>query len=261
MDKVTRKHPFFTIVMVTFNAEKCINRSLESLVSQTCLDWELRLVDGESSDSTLDIVKSMNFNRCIITSIPDNGIYDAMNYGVNSSSGDWILFLNAGDLLHNPNVMDDVKNCIEQIDLNPDLVYGDIEIFDGIKSERLVQEVDSDGDFKFRIPLCHQSVFYSRRCFENGNRYDMRYAVCADYYHMAKLFLKGYKFVKCNAVIAKYSLGGFSHRKLQTLQCERLQIVRELFGFWGALQFIPKFLYEYAKATLILYCIKGEKNA
>ncbi len=251
MNDSTEISPYFSVIMVTFNAEFCIERSLNSLKNQKCKDWELRVVDGGSSDNTLELVKLSEIERCIITSKRDAGIYDAMNYGITTSNGRWLYFLNAGDELSGPDVLEGIKATIEKSGILPDVVYGDIETKRRDIRVRNNQLVNGPSDFIRKIPLCHQSVFYKRSCFDDGNLYDTRYAVCADYHHLAGLSHSNHRFVKYDGTVAVYALGGYSHKKLRLLQVERFKIVKEIFGNIGSLAFAPFFVFAYCKAILL----------
>ena len=92
--------PLFSIITVTWNAADVITPTLQSVRRQTSTDYELLIIDGASTDDTLAIVRGASIASMRVFSEPDNGLYDAMNKGLKRASGDYIVFLNAGDALH-----------------------------------------------------------------------------------------------------------------------------------------------------------------
>jgi glycosyltransferase involved in cell wall biosynthesis len=106
----------FSIITVTYNAEKWIERTLESVASQTCKDFEYIVVDGKSTDRTLEIIDEIagqaRNDGFIVVSEPDKGLYDAMNKGLRIATGDYVWFLNAGDTFYNENTLQEIKFSI-----------------------------------------------------------------------------------------------------------------------------------------------------
>ena len=121
-----------TIITACFNSSKTIRQLLESLHSSELNNFEHLIIDGNSSDSTVEIIKNFielrNLENIRIFSEEDNGIYDALNKGIQLSSGDVIGFLHSDDLLYNSKTLDIIMNHIEGTDL--DGVYGDLQYFD-----------------------------------------------------------------------------------------------------------------------------------
>ena len=117
----------FSIITVTYNCEKTLKRAMDSVVNQTMAPHEYIIVDGKSSDNTLKIAESYKDvcnKRGIelkIISEKDNGIYDAMNKAVTHASGDYIIFLGAGDYLMD-NIFDAIEKALQSD--NPDILYG-----------------------------------------------------------------------------------------------------------------------------------------
>ncbi len=133
----------FSVVTITYNAEKMLQRTLDSVLHQTYEGVEHLIVDGASKDQTLPLTEqykqmsdaSDNGHKVIIQSEPDHGIYDAMNKGLTQASGDYVVFLNAGDCFPNTNTLEDI---VHQCRLNeypaaerPGVLYGNTDIVDG----------------------------------------------------------------------------------------------------------------------------------
>ena len=173
--------PFFTIVIPTFNSGQTLLSCLTSILNQTETDLEIVIQDGDSTDDTAEIVRSLNMPCIDFLSEPDAGIYDAMNKAINRSLGTWLLFLGSDDYLYDPHALRNVRK--ELIRTNAQLVYGDAKIVgdtpwakDGTIYKGQIRPVEL-----FTSNYSHQATFYHRQIFDNGHRYQTKYRVCADY--------------------------------------------------------------------------------
>lgn len=196
-----------SIVTVTYNAEKYIECTLNSILKQTYLNYELIIIDGASSDSTIKILETYynKISSMKIISERDRGIYDAMNKGANIAKGNFILFLNAGDSFYNENVLTDFESLAKDFRV---IYYGDAFGVDGngkIDPYRV-------GHFtKYRLSytnICHQTIFYPRFLFCN-NKFDLQYKVLADWDFNMRMMQKS-KFCYLNCPIVLYDLSGIS---------------------------------------------------
>lgn len=232
----------FTVIVVTYNAEKYLDATLQSLMIQKCNDYDVVAVDGKSVDNTLAILhKYQNEFRSIdvdfqIVSEKDTGIYNAMNKGIKKAKGEYLYFLNAGDELYDENVFEKVKDIIKSG--RKSVYYGDtfcindnlIKIWKGQPIDTIVKD----------IPFCHQSVFVKR---EDMSMYgfDEKYQIGADYDFFLKLYFNHAEFVYMDTVISKYMLNGYSlHDDGLFFWNERFEI-RKKWLHWSRKQIV----YEY----------------
>ena len=172
--------PLFSIIVPTLNVAPTLHACLDSVVRQTCSDFELVLVDGDSTDGTLDIAKSFAPNlgtRLVIHCGPDQGVYDAMNRGVGMATGAWLLFLGADDTLYEADTLARVAAFIGDHEPS-DLVYGDV--IRRSSGSRYAGVFDLDR-LLFETNICHQAIFYRRKLFAGIGPYNLRYPVCADW--------------------------------------------------------------------------------
>ncbi len=204
--------PQFTIIIPTYNSCQTIQKCIDSILCQSFADFEIIIQDGLSKDETVEKINGNNDSRIKIFSEKDHGVYDAMNRAVEKSSGEWVLFLGSDDLLINKNVLEEVS---QHLDRNTaDLFYGNAKIVGS-------NEWAKDGEiYKGEISLpqlfennfSHQSIFYNRRIFKEGNRYKLKYPVCADYdfnlYCAAK-----YKTKYIPVIVSLFYTGGLSSIK------------------------------------------------
>lgn len=175
---------------------------MDSIVSQTCSDYEVLIMDGESADNTLDIVRTYKSEKIRLFSEPDKGIYDAMNRGIDKSFGEWLLFLGSDDYLFDKDVLRDVEKYLTD---EYDVVYGEVE-----------SNLSEQNRGKWSLELlnanrCHQAIFYKRRFFGKSLRYNLKYPVLADFDLNLRWFLNNrYKHRYVPIVISHYSDGGYS---------------------------------------------------
>lgn len=226
-----------SIVTVCFNAEKVIEETIKSVLRQTYQNKEYIIVDGASSDGTLDVVRRYEAAVGIrYISEPDHGIYDAMNKGSKLADGDYIQFLNAGDLLADEMVLERMAEQIERT--GADVVYGNIiyRYPDGSTDIRVYGQFCS-SIFYYLLGDCvnHQAVFARKICFSK-HRFDLSYQICADREWMIRLKKDGYRFKAINMIICEYSLeeNSASIRNSDIYFEEAARCVREHIraGYW-----------------------------
>jgi len=242
-------HPLFTIATVTYNAEATLGRTLRSVASQDYARIEHLIIDGCSTDHTLSLVQHYveeNQARHSIRLVcePDNGLYDAMNKALAAATGDYIVFLNAGDCLHST---DTISAIAKQADWtkgeqrHPAILYGDTHI------------VDDDGNFLYRrrltppeelttrtfldgMRVCHQS-FYVRTDLAKQEPYDLRYRFSADFDWCIRIIRRAkrrrIKIVNTHLVLTDYLNEGMTTRNHRASLKERFRIMVHYYG-WPA---------------------------
>lgn len=200
-----------SVIIPTYNSELTIERCLLSLTSQKFKDFEVCIIDGISTDKTIDIVcdfrKHFKSLKIIIES--DKGIYDAMNKGIDISQGQWLYFLGSDDQIADQNVFADIFKSI--ISTKLDIIYGSVYI-SGDTSWAISGQI-YDGEFDIHKLLtkniCHQAIFYKKNLFKKFGKYKIQYPVCADWDINLRVFPKS-KSLYINRVIADFAGGGIS---------------------------------------------------
>lgn len=173
-----------------------------SVADQDFQDWEHIIVDGASTDGTLNIVQKYAHLKTI--SEPDNGIYDAMNKGVTNAEGEWLYFIGADDFLHDKEVLATVN---KHLNSSVDVVYGDVV------SSRFRGRYDGPFDVKkIRLRnICHQSIFIRKSVFDAVGGFNERYPAQADWDHNMRWMLNSQVRSKyIDVIVADYSDGGYS---------------------------------------------------
>lgn len=197
--------PAFTIITVCLNIASTIRRTCESIVHQTFQDFQWIVVDGASTDGTLDILQEYSSRINILISEPDKGIYNAMNKGIKLATGEYINFMNGGDEFYDNNVLEKVYKTR----MEADVVYGD-EYIVGAKTYLLRNHRKLCKKSIYKKSIYHQSVFV-KALIQKRIPFDESYTIAADYDFLTKLFIsKKYVFRRIDLVISVFYLDGIS---------------------------------------------------
>ena len=182
------KLPKISIITVAYNAVDTIEETILSVINQTYSNIEYIIIDGGSIDGTIDIIKKYSDNISYWISEPDKGIYDAMNKGINIATGEWINFMNAGDIFYNFNTLVDIFEINRTF---ADVVYGDR--ISKCSFGEFYHKVDTLDKFNKYFPIFHQSTFIKTKILKN-NKFDLKYKICADYNQLYQLYKQNYTF-------------------------------------------------------------------
>ncbi len=241
------KNPKISIITITFNAEKFLERTIKSVINQTYDNIEYIIIDGKSSDNTIKIIKKYEKYITKWISEPDKGLYDAMNKGIDLATGDYIQFLNAGDELAYENVLQEVfQKCA-----GADLIYGytlrvneDKTTYKGWHKKTPTPEELSEKSFLNGMVICHQAMIVKR---EIVPKYDLKWKLVADIDWSIRL-LKKVK-TKCLAdfTIIYFLEGGLSKQRLKDSLKERWKVLQHHFGFFPTLFNHIKIVLNYFK--------------
>ena len=217
--------PFFSIITASFNSQKTISKTIESLLNQDYTDFEYIIIDGDSLDRTKEIISKYNNYIDVYVSEKDKGIYDAMNKAIDYCSGDYILFLNSGDKLYEPNTVSKIINEIIQI--KPDILLGSYNYVQDISHFNKTVHVRPLNYYFKGMVTNHQSCLFKRQIHAEF-KYDLRFKLVADYHLLLKLFLDGKYFFVSKETISIISVGGLSDNNRFKVLRENLKVQNEL---------------------------------
>ena len=177
-----KENPLVSIITVTFNASETVASTMDSVTSQTARNYEHIIMDGQSTDDTLDLVNTRATEKTRVFSSPDLGIYDAMNKAMGVAKGKYLLFLNAGDRFASAESLDRFLAACET-DIAPDIVYGQTVLIDKagtVLGERhlTAPEQLTHHSFKDGMLVCHQAFMVRK---DIAPLYDLQYRFSADY--------------------------------------------------------------------------------
>jgi putative colanic acid biosynthesis glycosyltransferase len=190
--------PLFSIITITFNNRDGLVKTSASIQSQIYQTYEWIIIDGNSTDGTQ--IDFINYPTAIITSESDKGIYDAMNKGIEHATGDYIIFMNAGDVFANKNVLNDISKVC---DTHPDFIYGDSLEDDHLKRARHHSKIN------WGMHTHHQAMLYARRSLE-GVRYNLNYKIAADYDLTLRFLKAAQNIIYLPIPICIFEVGGVS---------------------------------------------------
>lgn len=233
-----------SIVTITYNAEAVLQRTLDSVSSQTYRDIEHLIIDGASKDGTMDLVSRYKVRdlpyEVRAVSEPDKGIYDAMNKGLRLATGEYIVFLNAGDTLHDEKTLDMVASSLQPAanSQQPAVIYGDTNIVDDEghflrKRHFSVPDNLTWRSFKQGMLVCHQA-FYARLDIARDIPYDLQYRHSADVDWCIRVMKEAERrhlpLVRVQGVVADFLDGGDSSKNHRASLRERFHVMRRHYG-------------------------------
>ena len=207
-----------SIITATYNSVSFIEDCLVSVAEQSHDNLEHVLIDGSSSDSTLEVIQNYRSEFTKVVSEPDDGIYDALNKGISHATGEVICFLHSDDVFFSKDVLKNIVSIFEA-DESVSAVYGDLVYVHHSTPDRVVRTWRSSS---FSPNLLkqgwmppHPTLYVRRECYERIGGFDTRYRIAADYFCILQLFSQpNFKAVYLPEVMIKMRLGGASNRSL-----------------------------------------------
>ncbi len=236
----------FSIITVTYNAEKTIVPTLKSVREQTCTDYEHLIIDGASGDNTLSVIEDFRTPALRLTSEPDKGLYDAMNKGIKTAQGCYLIFLNAGDSFYEPDILTLLKQKIES-DNFPDIIYGETALCDnagnfiGMRRLKAPEELTWKS-FRNGMLVCHQA-FIAKRVI--APQYDLSYRFSADFDWCIRCMKQAKTIYNSHITIIRYLSEGLTTQNHKASLKERYRIMCRYYGrvtvsamhLWFAIRF------------------------
>ena len=224
----------FSIITVCYNGSRTIKETIASVLGQTYQNLEYIVVDGKSTDGTVEILQSITDERFAFVSEKDSGIYNAMNKGLKMASGDYLIFLGSDDTFYSKDVL---KNVASKLTGSEDVAYGDVMLK---KRQKLYNGAFSRWTWGHRN-ICHQSIFYPKSVY-GKYQYNETYKSVADWDYNLRLLIEGIRFTYIHETICTFNddSGLSSSSKDHDFLKVRRKLVCKAVGFlpycWGILQ-------------------------
>jgi glycosyltransferase involved in cell wall biosynthesis len=249
----------FSIITVTYNAAQWLERTIQSIVNQNYPDIEYIIVDGGSTDGTVDIITNYELRITKWISEPDNGLYDAMNKGLQLATGNYVWFINAGDRIHSPNTLQEIANHLSPFTLHPspDIIYGETEISDAQDNSLGLRRLKAPKkliwkSFKMGMLVSHQSFIAKR---EIAEPYDLHYRYAADVDWCIRCLKKANQVLNTHLTLSYFLEAGYSAENRKASLKERYEIMCKYYGkiptqirhLWFAVRF---FTAKWTKKTV-----------
>lgn len=202
-----------SIITITYNSAKTLQRALDSVQTQTYKDIEHILVDGASTDGTLDIIQAYAaaHDNVRFISEPDKGIYNAINKGLRTATGDVIGFLHSDDVFYSADSIELVHQAF--VVAHADVTYADLQYCRGEKViRRWVSNAFDPESLKYGWMPPHPTVYCRREVYERVGAYDENLRISADYDMILRIFNAGYRLYYIPEILVNMQLGGASNR-------------------------------------------------
>lgn len=219
-----------SIITVCFNSEKTISSTINSVLNQRYKNIEYIIVDGNSTDKTLEIINKYKHKVDFIISEPDFGIYDAINKGILISTGEIIGILNSDDVFSSPNI---VSAVFEQFRLNQniDAIIGNVSFINS--NNKIVRKISSKNwkpfYFKWGIMPPHPSFYCKKIYFEKIGMYCLKFDIASDFDLMLRfLYINNIKYQHLNINMVNMRMGGKSTQGIKSLIKINIEILKSL---------------------------------
>lgn len=219
-----------SIITINYNNVEGLRRTLESVAAQTCRDFEHIIIDGASTDGSVDAIKEYAKTSTTIhwTSEPDNGIYHAMNKGIQKATGDYVQFLSSGDVLAASDV---TVRMMTDLENNPDILYGNMIKKDSTTGKIILKSGETPCSLlTFYIGTLNHSCCYIRReLFAQYGLYDESLKIVSDWkWFLQVIGLGSVRPTYTNVDVTIFDAGGISEKNIELRNAERRQVLEEL---------------------------------
>ena len=233
-----------SIIVVSLNSKNDFIKTIKSVVNQTYKKKEIIIVDGLSSDGTIEQIQKFKkyFSKIVIEK--DKGIYDAMNKGINFSSGKWTMFLNSGDTFYKKDTLDKI---FKQKLLDNDILFGDTLINN--KGIKYLVKAKNFTINTIIMPFCHQSTIVKTKILKNL-MFSLKYRYSSDFHFFFKCYNKKKKFLNLNLIISKVISDGISDKNRQKVFSENISVLRVMFNSTFAVRLWRLKFFEFIKNSL-----------
>lgn len=230
--------PLVSVITVVFNGEATIEQTIKSVLAQSYSNIEYIVIDGGSTDGTLDIIRKYENNISYWISEPDKGIYDAMNKGVSLSTGKIVALLNADDYYSSNNSISLVMNSV--LSYANIIYYGDAIIqYDDLGIESFKKGL---LDLTKGMTLTHQSMFVCKDVYEKNGLYSTNYKYAADFEFALRMYLLGIPYVYLPHPLVNFRYGSSSDKYFHKSYTEVFFIIYKGRGFIYSMRYAVVFL-------------------
>jgi glycosyltransferase involved in cell wall biosynthesis len=220
-----------SIITVVFNGEATIENTIQSVVNQSYTNIEYVIIDGDSEDGTLEIIKKYKDQISVFISEPDKGLYDAMNKGLHLATGEYLLFLNSGDIFHSRDVLTQIFNTKGTAS---DVYYGETAIINQQGTDIGMRRLKTPEQLSWNslidgMLVCHQSFIVKKSIAQD---YNLKYKIVADYDWMINCLKKSESNSNTHLVISKFLDGGLNKQNISKALFERFLIMIHHYNFF-----------------------------
>ncbi|MER2998305.1 glycosyltransferase family 2 protein [Pontibacter populi] len=221
-----------SIISINYNNTEGLEQTIKSVLAQTYDNIEYIVVDGGSTDGSIDIINRHSDFISYWVSEKDRGVYNAMNKGIEQAHGDYLMFLNSGDTFYNNQVLEHVNKYFS---LKNEIIYGDLNVVRNGCEEFINYPDQLSFRHLFNGNICHQAIFYQKDLFKKVGIYLEDYTITADWVHLVTAIFKyNCSYIHIPVIISTYPLNGISEdpNNLETLITERERFLNSEFSLF-----------------------------
>lgn len=223
-----KKRPTLSIITICYNIKDEIARTCESIVNQTWQDFEWIVVDGGSTDGTVEVLKKYQNRMSVFISEPDKGVYNAMNKGIKLAQGKWLNFMNGGDCFAANDVLEKV---FKDKKYTAEVLYGDMNLMKKGEFLRKITFPETvDPYYFYKSYIAHPSSFIKKKLFDEYGLYNENYRIASDWEKWVIFIHNNIAFKYLNQVIADFDDGGISGKNAELARKERSTVIDEYYS-------------------------------
>jgi glycosyltransferase involved in cell wall biosynthesis len=232
--RMNTDQPIVSIITVVFNGERFLEATIKSVINQEYKNYEYIIIDGGSTDGTLDIIRKYEKQVSKWTSGTDSGLYDAMNKGIDLATGDYLWFLNAGDEIFDKNTLSNIFKNSENL---ADVLYGETIIIDNDRKEigmrrQKIPEKLTWKSLKKGMVVSHQSILVRK---DIAPHYDLQYSCSSDIDWVIKSLKSAKNIINTHQILSRFMDGGRSKSTIVPSLKERFRIMVRNYGIFSTL--------------------------
>lgn len=231
-------NPKISIITVCRNVCRELQKTYQQSVEQTYQNREIIIVDGASADGTREWLSTLQSTDARWVSEPDAGIYDAMNKGVMMATGDYVIFMNAGDSFASASVLEEVFGSG---DIDADVVYGAVVKHDHAGVAHVFQAQEPHN--AHRMFFCHQCAF-TKRSLLLSHPFDTSHRMSADFKLYKLLIGEHRSFMRLELPIAVFDTTGVSNRRRVDGLMDNISVIHEVDDFWSRIRLLPRLYFQ-----------------
>jgi putative colanic acid biosynthesis glycosyltransferase len=223
MTGISQNPPLFSVVTVVYNDREGLAKTWESFRRQTESKVEWIVIDGGSTDGTKELIEEIKADIDFYISERDRGIYDAMNKGIVHSTGDYVVFMNAGDVFYNESTLKNVASFLSNQTSKTEMVLGGAKLAFPNRSEFDKKPRDLRQSVWHGLPANHQAIYFSRDRL-NECQYNLDFRICGDYALVATLFMRGIRYKCLDEPLVQFRVGDTSFKRPMALIGEAFKV-------------------------------------
>lgn len=232
--------PLISIITINYNDAVGLEKTMQSVINQDCSDYEHIIIDGGSTDASIEVIQKHQDKIAYWVSEKDAGIYNAMNKGIQKATGDFLFFLNSADTLVDNNVLSTIKPALN----NDFLVCGNSKF--GADIKKPPKEMTLNYLLLWHLP--HQAIFFPKSSFKSVGLYNENYKIISDWIWYFEFFIKiQNKFRPVDVVVSNFDLNGFSSKNATLALQERNEYLETNYPMFHKDYLMVRGFFEYIK--------------